>query len=101
MRISAIRQEVWERSPDFRKSTGCEKTSAANPIELTRSMVVARTDSSSSTIEISGFTDILVSGLAPTLAPRNGAEPLCREGAASEIRKTKSQDGGTGITPRH
>src|SRR6185312_12139210 len=59
--MSAIKQDVLETQPDFRKSSERGNAFATKPIDLTRSIVPSRTDSSSSTIEIKGLFGIFAS----------------------------------------
>src|SRR6476659_6576692 len=60
-RTSAIKQDVVETQPDFRKSSERGNAFATKPIDLTRSIVPSRTDSSSSTIEIKSLFAIFSS----------------------------------------
>src|SRR6267154_3693823 len=54
MRISAIRQETWLSRLDFSRLAAWANTAAEKPADSSRSLVVSRIDSSSSTIAISG-----------------------------------------------
>src|ERR1700722_7154502 len=54
MRMSAIRQETWLSRLDFSKLAARANTTAEKPADSSRSLVVFRIDSSSSTIATSG-----------------------------------------------
>src|SRR5579863_2935237 len=54
MRTSAIRQETWLSRLDFRRLAARANTTAEKPADSSRSLVVSRIDSSSSTIATSG-----------------------------------------------
>src|SRR5258708_27582493 len=54
MRMSAIRQETWLNRLDFSRLAARANTAAEKPADSSRSLVVSRIDSSSSTIATSG-----------------------------------------------
>src|SRR6202030_4679436 len=54
MRMSAIRQETWLSRLDFSRIAARANTAAEKPADSSRSLVVSRIDSSSSTIATSG-----------------------------------------------
>src|ERR1700688_4231363 len=54
MRMSAIRQETWLSRLDFSRLAARANTAAEKPADSSRSLVVSRIDSSSSTIATSG-----------------------------------------------
>src|SRR5215813_10230523 len=97
--MSAIRQDVLWRSSEFRKSSAEANAFTRKPIELIRSRVVARTVSSSSTIEIKGF-GMLAPALSPKLAPDNLPIPLCVGGFNTEKRTGESLGRGTALARR-
>src|ERR1700722_5386407 len=61
MRMSAIRQETRLSRLDFSRLAAPANTAAENPADSSRSLVVSRIDSSSSTIAISGPLGTLIS----------------------------------------
>src|ERR1700732_2664251 len=61
MRMSAIRQETWLSRLDFSRLAARANTAAAKPADSSRSLVVFRIDSSSSTIATSGLLGTAIS----------------------------------------
>src|SRR5258708_1310490 len=61
MRISAIRQETWLSRLDFSRLAARANTAAEKPADSSRSLVVSRIDSSSSTIATSGPLGTMIS----------------------------------------
>ena len=55
MRMSAIRQEMLHIRRDFKSSVALANVTAAKPADSSKSFVVSRIDSSSSTIATSGL----------------------------------------------
>src|SRR5258708_2840778 len=61
MRMSAIRQETWLSRLDFSRLAARANTAAEKPADSSRSLVVSRIDSSSSTIATSGPLSTMIS----------------------------------------
>src|SRR5215467_14645080 len=59
MRTSSIRQSVLRRSSALKNSSAEANTATANPTDLIKPLRDSRTESSSSTIEISGILTML------------------------------------------
>src|SRR5882757_124299 len=61
IRMSAIRQQTWLSRLDFSRLAARANTAAAKPADSSRSLVVFRIDSSSSTIATSGLLGTAIS----------------------------------------
>src|SRR5882757_10535178 len=61
IRMSAIRQQTWLSRLDFSRLAAHANTAAAKPADSSRSLVVFRIDSSSSTIATSGLLGTAIS----------------------------------------
>src|SRR5579863_2094316 len=87
MRTSAIRQETWLSRLDFRRLAARANTTAEKPADSSRSLVVSRIDSSSSTIATSGplgtsISDELLKSESSALGPY---KTIVRTGGASAL----------------
>src|SRR5262245_6501320 len=73
---SAMRHSVRTRLSDLRKASAQGNTSGVNPAALIKLIVASRTDSSSSTIEITGLFGISILAFPTNLMRCTGRLPL-------------------------
>src|SRR5712675_369232 len=85
MRMSAIRHETWFRRLDFSRLVAPANAAAEKPADSSRSLVVSRIDSQSSTIATSGALGTPISRWQKReTSAREPCETIPRAGAASE-----------------
>src|ERR1700735_3475457 len=89
MRMSAIRQQTWLSRLDFSRLAARANTAAAKPADSSRSLVVFRIDSSSSTIATSGLLGTPISRRASAkskISARGPARQLPERGANPHLQ---------------
>src|ERR1700719_4226563 len=100
MRMSAIRQETWLSRLDFSRLAARANTAAEKPADSSRSLVVSRIDSSSSTIATSGPLGTSISRWAveATLV-RADLRDNCPSGGRSRTCRHFGREWYAGTTP--